>query len=254
MDENINSAPEGATAVSKKGFISWLDNYWYHYKWQTIIALFFIVIITVSTLQMCQKESYDLYVLYAGPTEIERKKEDGDLFSDYQMAMSSLASVSKDYDENGKTAVSLKDLFLLTPEEIAEAEKDENHEVNYILLNDNKSNFLETIRYSDYYLCFLSEELYKEYKTIEEVQMFEDLTSFTTDESTAAFLDSCAVYLNSTGFSDKPIFEDLPENTVVCLKKVSALASKFDKKDSDKHHARAEETIKKIINLAKTTE
>ena len=256
MDENFSHEDKeknegGEVLAQKSGFITWLDNFWYHYKWQTLISLFFIVLITVCTLQMCQKESYDLYVLYAGPAEIERKKENGDLFSDYEMATSSLASVASDYDKNSKTVISLKDLFLLTSEQIAEAEKDKDNEVNYVLLNDNKNNFIETLRYSDYYLCFLSEELYNEYKTMDDVPLFEDLTKYRSEASTAEFADSSAVYLRSTGFSDKPIFEDLPENTVICLKKVSALASKFDKKDSAKNYKRAEEVISKIINTEK---
>ena len=45
----------------------WLDNYWYHYKWTTIIVVSFAVILTICIVQMATKETYDITVLYTGP-------------------------------------------------------------------------------------------------------------------------------------------------------------------------------------------
>ena len=231
----------------KKGFFSKLDNFWYHYKWHTLIALFFIMIIAVGMFQMCSKEKYDIFILYAGEDDFDRTKSDGDIYSDYESARVNLTKVIKDYDGNGTKSVMLRDLFLLTPEQVTEANKTEGAEVNELLLKENKSTFLDTIRYSDYYLCILSKEVYLEYKTIDGVDIFEDLSDIPKNSLTR-MLDDCAVYLNSTKFAELAPFDSLPDDTVIVLRKINALTKKMDKEDAERHYGRAKETLEKIIN------
>lgn len=40
-----------------------IENYWYHYKWHTIIGLFFIITILVCTVQCASKEKPDIQVV-----------------------------------------------------------------------------------------------------------------------------------------------------------------------------------------------
>ncbi len=249
MSENYNTetATEGG-AVSKKGFISWVDNFWYHYKWHTIIALFFITVFTVGTVQMCSKEKYDIFIMYAGTEEFDRTRSDGDIYSDYQTALLSFESVSEDYDGNGEVSVSFRDLFLLTGEQISEANKNEDTEVNQSLINDNRNIFIENIRYSTYYLCILSEELYTEYRLIDDIEIFDDITEYIHEETDVKMLDKSAVYLSSTAFGQLPAFRDLPDNTVITLRRISAMAEKLDKKEAEDHHSRAAAALENIIN------
>ena len=45
----------------------WLDNFWYHHKWKTIIiAAFAFMFITLGT-QFAGKSNPDIKILYAGP-------------------------------------------------------------------------------------------------------------------------------------------------------------------------------------------
>ena len=37
-----------------------LENFWYHYKWHTITAVFVIVVGVILTLQLCTKVDFDL--------------------------------------------------------------------------------------------------------------------------------------------------------------------------------------------------
>ena len=46
---------------------AWLDNFWYHHKWQTIFVLFVVSVILICVLQMDQVTSFDAQVLYTGP-------------------------------------------------------------------------------------------------------------------------------------------------------------------------------------------
>ena len=49
---------------------TWLENFWYHHKWKTIIAFSFTVIALICTLQMCSKEKQDTTVLMVGPYQL----------------------------------------------------------------------------------------------------------------------------------------------------------------------------------------
>ena len=85
----------------------WFDNFWYHHKWKTIIALFLVVVILVCVLQMCQKEeSGDITVLLAGPYGFS----DEAAYNNLRNALS-LSVYLKDYDGNG---VSRADLITYT--------------------------------------------------------------------------------------------------------------------------------------------
>lgn len=55
----------GENRVRPKGFREWIENYWYHYKWPTIIAAVLVLAIAVSTAQCAAKPSYDYDVVLA---------------------------------------------------------------------------------------------------------------------------------------------------------------------------------------------
>ena len=44
-------------------FLKWLDNYWYHYKWPTIIISFFAIVLIVVIAQMVNRPKYDIVIL-----------------------------------------------------------------------------------------------------------------------------------------------------------------------------------------------
>ena len=57
---------KGAQIKTDSKFIAWLDNYWYHNKWVTVIVAFFVIVFAVCVLQTCTREKTDITVLYAG--------------------------------------------------------------------------------------------------------------------------------------------------------------------------------------------
>ena len=48
----MDKIPEG-DIKEKSPFLQWLDNYWYHYKMQTIVVLVALFVIIVCVLQTC---------------------------------------------------------------------------------------------------------------------------------------------------------------------------------------------------------
>ena len=110
MEENYNESGEVCEAPSRaKRFRIWLDNYIYHYKWHTIIALFLVFTITVCSVQMCDKESYDVYVVYAGDYQVSKLVTNGDV-AEFVTFSKSLNRAAGDYNEDGKVSVSLDTL------------------------------------------------------------------------------------------------------------------------------------------------
>ena len=246
--ENTDRSTVAEAYSEKKSFLDWLDNFWYHYKWHSIIALFLVFTIVICSLQMCSKESYDVHILYSGNHEINRHGEGGNI-PEYSAMLSSLERAASDFDENGEIKVTLKDLFMLSDEEIKKIENgDKEYEVNYALINENKEILRDTVMYSSYYACLISPAVYEQYKTIDGVEIFAPLNQLVNDGVTVEYYSESAVYLSSTAFYSLPGISSLPADTLVVLKNPSVFASHFNKNDTQRDYERGKATVAKILN------
>ncbi|MBQ3489767.1 MAG: hypothetical protein IJA86_04165 [Clostridia bacterium] len=127
-------------------FLKWLDNYWYHYKWHTIIVTFFLVIGIISTVQIFNKESYDAYVMYVGGQDIPDTQ--------YYDILQSLKAVSSDYDANKEHKINFaKSAFISDPE---------NNMAS--MINAPTIQNLSTLVVQPYYIYLMDVEVYKLYK------------------------------------------------------------------------------------------
>lgn len=245
MEENGMKDEKIEGAKIKLGALAWLDNFWYHYKWHTLIGAFVLLVVIVCSVQMCSKTAYDVYFMYAGGYEISHKSEGGDV-SEYVTFGTSLKYGAKDYDGDGEINVSFMDLFMLTSEELRELELDPDESINYNLLHDNQERLYDSMLYSSYYLCFLSPAVYDEYKVISDVEIFSDLGKY--ENGKLEFYDDGAIYLRSTAFAELPGICDLPEDTVISLRALSAVASHLNKEENREAFERSIECLEKILN------
>ena len=55
MEENRSGGRFGDAPEIKSEAFDKLSNFWYYYKWHTIVALFIVFVVTVCTLQTCSK-------------------------------------------------------------------------------------------------------------------------------------------------------------------------------------------------------
>ena len=219
-----------------------IENFWYHYKWHTVVALFLIIAIIICTFQMCSKESFDSYVLYAGGYGISRVV--GDDVAEYTLFLSSLNGVTPDRDGDGYTNTSFLDLYIPSSDEIKESGND-----LYALMSDNMTRLqYELISGGDYYLCFLSPENYDEYKVWDGVTLFMPLAPYVPEGTDAEYYDESAIYLKSTAFASSPGFKNLPDDTLIVLRVPSAVASFFDRGDNERKFEDAEELLKNILS------
>jgi len=66
MSQRYEKQPAGEIVVQNK-FVKWLDNFWYHYKWQTIFVAFFLFVGIVCFAQCSTSQNAsDMRIAYAG--------------------------------------------------------------------------------------------------------------------------------------------------------------------------------------------
>ncbi len=238
MEENKSTPTENVEAP-KKSFAKWLDNYWYHYKWHTIAVIFVIIVVVVCTVQLIDRDEYDVLIAYAGSKDVSKKAENGDVAEIVTM-QTSLKDVVWDVDENGEVSISLETFFWLSSDEISALEKELAEkreeggvveEINYNLLTSNYQTVDSLILYSDYFLWFVSDDLYEYVQDASDESRFVDLGSMPDADSTAEFYgeDTCAVYLKSTEFYKMPGICDLPEDTLIVVRRLGVGTNKSTK-------------------------
>ena len=237
------SGGNAAAPEIKSSALAWLDNFWYHYKWHTLIALFLAVVLIVGVAQMCQKNKYDIYIMYAGIHDVERKSTTG--VSEYETLLQGLKKISKDYDGDGETNVSFLPLFLPSAKEIEELNKQDGVEVNTAVVADNVEIFNTNIVYSNYYLCFLSTTVYENYRTTAGVDIFVPLGSY-VEGTDAELYAPDAILLSSTDFGKSAGFSDFPEDTVICLRIHSEVAANLTGSSAE-HYKNAEDTLRALL-------
>lgn len=256
-EEKYDLGGEGGMVLQKGKFGRWLDNFWYHYKWIAIGVLVLVIFVTVCTVQMCGKEDYDVYIIYAGSADVRTHKADNDI-SDYETLHKSVNEAVEDFDENGRVTSSFDALFMLSSEERKKIEqeladmKDKgegSYELNYVQLNENDKVFRDRIMLSDYYVFLISEPIYNAYQVNEDgVSTFAPIRELCDEGVTVEFLDDCAVYLHSTEFGSLPGLCDLPENTLITLRSRGAFSSHFNKEETEMHYQNAVTVVKNMIN------
>ncbi len=58
----------GENLVRPKGFKAWCENFWYHYKFYTIVAIFAVITLVVAVAQCSTKTKYDYKIILATTT------------------------------------------------------------------------------------------------------------------------------------------------------------------------------------------
>ena len=229
--------------VSKK-----LENFWYYYKWHTGVAAFVILVSTILLFQTCSKVEPDAYILYAGTHDIQRVGQNGDV-SEYEGALSSLNRICNDYDGDGIINISLLDLFVVNGDEAdALLESNPGAEINSALVKEDADTLHQKLLFGEYYLCFLSERLFKEYEERYEGAIFVKIAPYTKEGAEYEYASECGIYLRSLPFANLPEIEKLPDDTVVCLRQLSDISTKLGASDNEEHFARGEEMLKKLLS------
>lgn len=243
---------EGAYIKPTSGFAKWLDNFFYYYKWHTIVALFLVVTITICSVQMCSKTSFDVFLMYAGGAEIEKTAEEGET-PDYVKITSALKQYSKDFDGDGEKNVHVLNLFIPSAEEIEEVEsnKENGYEINYSLIQQDTESLKHYMVYGEYYICILSEDLFRQYTEDSSINFFAPIAPYTNgNKGDYEYASEYGIYLSSTSLADKPGFSLLCEggrDSVICIRAFSELAANTSKSKNKEIFKNSEQTLKSLL-------
>ena len=245
--EELNKKIEGDIKL-KSPLLEKLDNFWYHYKWHTIVSLVAAVIIIILTVQACSKVETDLYVLYAGPHTVSRTSSAGNL-SEYETASSSFKKIGADYTSDGIVTIAFTDLFVINSEEADQLLADNpGKEINSALVKENTDTLHQKLLYGEYYLCFLSERIFREYDSKYGSAIFTELSPYEKDGAEYEYASERGIYLRSLPFSSLPEICNFPADTVVCLRAISDVSNVFDKRTNEKHFVRGEDMMRKLLS------
>ena len=210
-------------------FLKKLENFFYHYKWHTLIAAFLVFVLALCIFQTCKRTSYDGYVLYAGGKNL-RTMEAEETESTYSILYKSMGIYVSDYNGDDERNLSMLDIYLPSADEIKELEAEGG--VPYNLLRDNDELFRNNMLSGDYYVCLISEYLLTEWS--KDTNPFVPIASYLPEGATVGrgtdgdgyrLASDYGVYLSSTPLKDKPGFKYLPDDTVICFRKYSKAAS-----------------------------
>ena len=247
--EDRNEKIEGDVSI-KTPFMTKLENFWYHYKWHTIAVIFIIVVIAVASTQMITKTSYDVHILYAGNHKIEKVSSDGNSTTPFTNTLKSFNRMIGDLDGDGEVNVNLLDLFIMTPEEIAEFNKnsDGTTQLNEIQIKEN-TDALEGsyLLFGDYYIFFISPTLFEKYNERYDGALFAPIKNYADEELLSSLElteNGCGVMLRSLAAHSLAGIEKLPDDTVVCIRNKSSFANSRE----NESHRRSEEAMREILS------
>ena len=226
-----------------RGFKERAANFWYHYKWHSVVALVLVFAVLICSLQFCKKEDYDIHVLYAGPYVVGKTVSDGSE-AEVEKVISSLNRVANDFDTDGSVKVNFTNYLYMSAEEMQAACSN----VDYSFLSNDKKSLEGSLDYSEYYLCFISPAVYEAYNEMGDIDMFMPLDEYSSYVSEEAYYASNAIKLSKTEFYKMPGISALPDDTLLCVKTPSVLASKS--KEHEDYLSRAKETLKNILVLS----
>ncbi len=210
-------------------FLRWLDNFWYHYKWHTILISFAAVVLIVCITQFSTKEKVDAYVMYAG----EKSFNVSDIYS----MEDAFEQVSSDFNEDGKRTVKITDITVMTDEQIKENQKkaeeagNNDYYVDMQYMKDMQDKFKMQLTAGEAYLCLLSPEMYAldyefgMYMTLEELGI-----------SSEYAYDDTAISFKKTDFAQFfNVFEMLPDDTLICFRRMNVASKTKGKKEQKKY-------------------
>lgn len=152
----------------------WLENYWYHYKWRTIIALFFICVLLFGIFSIVGKETYDGYIMIVGDNYLTKT-----------VLIDMKESFKKVGVEDSENRLNFSQLYY-------DPTNGESYQAN-----EMARDTLATMAVQTYYIYIMTVDVYNIYKDTGVFEKLDDI--FTTIPSTA--YDECAIKFNETDFS-----------------------------------------------------
>ena len=183
--------------------VSWIENFWYHYKIPTVIVLFFLVVVVICAFQMCSNRDYDGTVVYAGPYQFTANEK-----RDIENILSSV--LEKDINRDGAALYALVNYQVASQEEIESSEGSIGSSYSSSQFS-TYSNYLLT---GDASICILSGYLYEQLRSNNRLLPLADVSAAAAQKSE----DGTGIRFGSTKlYAQSKVLQNLPEDTYLCI-------------------------------------
>ncbi|MBO5789355.1 MAG: hypothetical protein J6R42_05360 [Clostridia bacterium] len=212
----------------KTAFVKKWENYWYHYKWHTIVAIFLVFVILISTLQSCNQTEVGVIAMYAGPKTLSTKQ--------IQQMGATLRKISVKSGNEDLVADIYDYPIGLKPGEGHGGETGKNVEV-----------FDNEIMVGNAVILFLSPALYERLK--ESNGGIVPLDPYLPEQTEhIVFYDEShlGIYLSSLPLYMSEGFCDLPSDTLVCMRSAVSVKNLFEQKKAQEKY---QEYVRMMPNL-----
>ncbi len=238
MEKNDKQYTEGISAGASKS-ARWFDNFWYHYKWTTIIVVFFLIVGIICTAQMCTKKNSDITLVYAGSVYLDPEAS--------QNICRALESVCPpEIAKKGKAAVGLSSYYILSKEQLEALEKETHEDGEDVFVNRQYyTNQYDT--YYDYISTGDSSVLLVErwlYEQLLENERLAPLSESLGEKPLNAFSEYGIELGDTAIYNDYSVVRKLPEDTVVCILRPYV----FGKSSKEKYYKLEQKMLEAIVD------
>ena len=204
----------GEIAVEKSRFLSWLDNFWFHYKWPFIGITVAAIILLVCIIQSCTQRKEDMMIVYAGPVYMSQ--------TELSAVCELMGNVlPEDFDKNDDKYVNVNTYQIYSEDQIKAIVADTDAAGNPGIV-DKSYNSTEYRNYStslgtgENSVYLLDPWLFEDLKNNGRLAKLSDVLAETPNGA----IDEYGVRLGDTAlYQEFEVLQVLPEDTVVCLMK-----------------------------------
>lgn len=232
------------------GVIGWLKHTWFHHKFAIIVSVFLLVVGVICLRQCATRNSYDVDVLYAGPWFA---CDGGTTVNGIHEAF---AAMINDYDGDGSKNVAYTPLFLLSQEQLEALQKENESKpeeekifISSKLLKDNRDMLDADVMTGEMTLCLLDPTIF--YYFLEN-DLIDELSHY-VDEGLipeGANLGGYGILLKDTAFGQYfGTFKDLPEDTVLCVRRAGVMNQAWNGKGQEEMRARYAHLVTELLSF-----
>ncbi len=238
MEKNDKAYTEGISPSAGKA-AKWFDNYWYHYKWTTVIVAFFLIVGIVCTVSMCTKKTDDITLVYAGRVSLSAAEADN-------ICRAFEAECPPEIAKKGEASVGLGKYYILSETQIKDIEA-ETHEDGQPMRVDRGKNSDEYNTYYSYIqtgesaVLLLDRWLYDSLLANDRLAPLSESCGGATPER--AFSEYGIELKDTEIYKQYPVMQMLPEDTVVCILRPYV----FGKSSKEKYYKLEQEMLESII-------
>ncbi len=185
---------DGKNASFKDKF----ENYWYFYKWQTIISALILSVIVISSFQLFSKVKPDAFIMYVGPPNLTVKVKN-------TMSLTAEEYLT-DYNGDGKKKLGLVDITAVNPEGVKLTAYETNIEA--------ARRFNTEIATGDSLIYILEESFYDQAAGSGALAAISSLVGDTEVKK----IDSFGVKVGTLKFFNLPGFDSFPKDAILCMR------------------------------------